>query len=171
MDTNIYGLSPALAGKTVQAKIYFNRIEFFCDHQPVGSFTRCYGKKQEIFDWTLYVSTLCKKPRALEHTRFFNQFPDLWRDYLTKTAGKERKSALQLLEEIVSDGNAELCDDTLLLAKENGRTDADSLRQCYYMISKREYRPIPLNLDSSPVMNYSPNLSVYDGLMGGEAHD
>ena len=126
--------------------------------------------KDPIFDWTLYVSTLCKKPRALENTRFFHQFPDLWKDYLIKTNGKERKSALQLLEEIVSDGNVELCDDTLLLAKENGRTDADSLRQCYYMISKRELRPTPLALESPPVMNYNPNLSVYDGLMGGEAH-
>ena len=58
-----------------------------------------------------------------------------------------------------------------VLAKENGRTDADSLRQCYYMISKREYRPAPLTLESSPVMNYDPNLSVYDELMGGEIHD
>ena len=170
IDTNKYGLSPKLAGKTVQAKIYFDKIEFYYDHMPVGSFTRCYGKKQEIFDWTLYVSTLCKKTRALENTRFFNQFPDLWKDYLIKTNGKERKSALQLLEEIVSDGNVGLCDDTLLLAKENGRTDADSLRQCYYMISQREYRPTPLILSSAPVMNYNPNLTAYDGLMGGEAH-
>ena len=170
IDTNKYGLSPKLAGKTVQAKIFFDEIEFYHDHMLVGSFARCYGKKQEIFDWTLYVSTLCKKPRALENTRFFHQFPDLWKDYLIKTNGKERKSALQLLEEIVSDGNVGLCDDTLLLAKENGRTDADSLRQCYYMISKRELRPTPLALESPPVMNYNPNLSVYDGLMGGEAH-
>ena len=97
--------------------------------------------------------------------------PELWQSHLTQTTGKERKDALQLLCEIVSDGNAEMCDDALLLAQENGRTDADSLRQCYYMISKREYHPAPLNLDSSPVMNYNPNLSVYDGLMGGEAHD
>ena len=169
IDTNKYGLSPNLAGKTVQAKIYFDKVEFYYDHTLVGSFARCYGKRQEIFDWTQYVSTLCKKPRALENTRFFKQFPDLWKEYLIKTNGKERKSALQLLEDIIYDGNVELCDDTLLLAKENGRTDADSLRQCYYMISKREYRPAPLTLGSSPVMNYDPNLSVYDELMGGES--
>ena len=33
VDTNKYGLSPTLAGKKVQAKIYFDRIEFFYDHQ------------------------------------------------------------------------------------------------------------------------------------------
>ena len=76
--------------------------------------------------------------------------------------------ALLLLSEIVRDGNAGLCDDTLVMAGECGRTDADSLRQCYYMIAKREYRPQPLRLASSaPLLNYDPSLTAYDGLTGG----
>ena len=94
----------------------------------------------------------------------------MWKEHLAKTFGQERKSALQLLEEIVSDGNTALCNDTIQLALENGRTDTDSLRQCYYMISRREYRPVPLKLDAAPVMVYDPNLSVYDSLTGGEEH-
>ena len=46
----------------------------------------------------------------------------------------------------------------------------DSLRQCYYMVAKKEYRPDPLQLTSGPMLNYNPNLSIYDGLMGGDAH-
>jgi hypothetical protein len=39
------------------------------------------------------------------------------------------------------------------------------------MIAKKEYRPEPLKmLASTPSLNYKPNLSAYDGLMGGEAH-
>ena len=58
----------------------------------------------------------------------------------------------------------------LELAAQNGRTDTDSLRQCYYMVAKKEYRPDPLRLTSGPMLNYNPNLSIYDGLMGGDAH-
>lgn len=72
---------------------------------------------------------------------------------MEQASGKERKNALQLLSEIVSDGNVSLCDDALELAGENGRTDVDSLRQCYYMIAKKEYRPNPLQLSASPVLN------------------
>lgn len=36
------------------------------------------------------------------------------------------------------------------------------------MIAKKEYRPEPLGLPGSPSLNYNPNLSVYDGLMGGD---
>ena len=38
------------------------------------------------------------------------------------------------------------------------------------MIAKKEYRPDPLKLPGSPVLNYNPNLSAYDGLTGGGAN-
>ena len=170
IDTNRYGLSPTLAGEIVQAKIFFDHIEFFHGHKAVGTFRRSYGTNVEVYDWTQYVSTLCQKPGAIEHTRFFRQMPERWQAYLAATQGRERKNALQLLNEIVSDGNAELCDDALELAVQNGRSDTDSLRQCYYMIAKKEYRPDPLKRVPGPVLNYAPNLSAYDGLMGGESY-
>ncbi|NCB24117.1 MAG: IS21 family transposase [Bacteroidia bacterium] len=170
IETNKYGLSPALSGETVQAKIFFDRVEFFHDHRPAGSYPRSYKKNDELYDWTQYMSVLCRKPGAVEHTRFFRQMPQQWQSFLVQTSGKERKNALQLLSEIVSDGNVSLAGDALELAGEHGRTDADSLRQCYYMIAKKEYRPDPLGLPGSPVLNYNPNLSVYDGLMGGDAN-
>ena len=171
VDTNRYGLSPALAGEVVQARIYYDRIEFFFDHQNIGRFRRSYRKNDELYDWTQYVSTLCKKPRAVENARFFHQFPQQWQDFLLQSQGAERKNALLLLDEMIRDGNASLCVDALELAGENGRTDADSIRQCYYMIARKEFRPNPLNLlNDTPVLNYSPNLSAYDGLMGGDCH-
>jgi hypothetical protein len=95
--------------------------------------------------------------------------PEGWRQLLGQTHGKERKSALELLSEIVRDGNAELCGDALELAAENGRTDAESIRQCYYMVARKEFRPNPLRLDNdAPPLNYAPDLSAYDTLMGGE---
>ena len=170
IETNRYGLSPTLAGEKVQAKIFYDHVEFYHDHRPVGRFPRSYKTNDEVYDWTQYMSTLCKKPGAIEHTRFFHQMPQRWQDYLASTKGKERKSALQLLSEIVADGNSEFCDDALEMAAANGRADVDSLRQCYYMIAKKEYRPDPLKLSGAPLLNYNPNLSAYDGLIGGEAH-
>lgn len=171
IDTNKYGLSPTLAGRTVQAKIFFDHVEFYHDHQPVGRFRRSYGREEELYDWTQYVSTLLRKPGAVEHTRFFKQLPQLWQELLSKSKGRERKDALRLLDEMVRDGNASVCEDTLSLAAENGRTDPDSIRQCYYMIAKKEFRPKPLELrTSAPQLCYNPNLTAYDGLTGGGSH-
>lgn len=87
---------------------------------------------------------------------------------MKNTQGNERKTALMLLNEIVSDGNVSLCDDALTLAGECGRMDTDSIRQCYYMISKAENHPKPITVSSAPTIDYTPNLTAYDGLMGGD---
>ena len=171
IDTNRYGLAPTLAGKTVQAKIFFDHVEFYHDHHPVGRYRRSYGRDEELYDWTQYVGTLLKKPGAVEHTRFFKQLPQQWQELLAQSRGRERKGALRLLDEIVRDGNAPLCEDALSMAAENGRTDPDSIRQCYYMIAKKEFRPKPLELRAStPKLRYDPNLTAYDGLTGGVSH-
>ena len=171
IDTNKYGLSPTLAGRTVQAKIFFDHVEFYHDHQPVGRFRRSYSREEELYDWTQYISTLLRKPGAVEHTRFFKQLPQLWQELLAQTRGKERKGALRLLDEMVRDGNSALCEEALSIAAENGRTDPDSIRQCYYMIAKKEFRPTPLELrTSTPQLRYNPNLTAYDSLTGGASH-
>ena len=165
-----YGLSPELTGEIVTAKVCFDRIEFYYDHQLLIAYARSYNKGEEVMDWKQYLPTLLRKPGALPHTRFFDQVPVLWQNHLRNTKGRERKTALTVLMEIVRDGNEALCDDALELAFENGRMDADSIRQCYYMISKPENYPAPLTLCTAPpLMNYQPDLTVYDGLAGGAA--
>lgn len=171
IDTNTYGLSPELAGQTAQARIYFDKVALYYEHALLKTYPRSYERNKEVLDWTQYVGALCKKPGAVEHTRFFDQLPKLWQAHLQAAQGKERKSALLLLREIVSDGNAPLCDETIALASECGRTDPDSLRQCYYMISRKEYHPRPLTLgDVTPPLHYTPNLCAYDMLSGGAPH-
>jgi hypothetical protein len=168
VDTTKYGLSPEMLDKVVQAKIYFDKIEVFYDHSLLKVFRRSYEKNGEDCDWKDYLPTLIKKPGATEHTRFFNQMPKLWQDYLKSIKGGERKSALTLLLEIVKDGNEELCDVVLEIANEYGKLDSDNIRQCYLLISKPENYLPPLELGSNPpLLNYRPDLSAYDALTGG----
>jgi hypothetical protein len=170
IDTNRYGLSPTFAGKVVQAKIFFDRVELYYDRQLLKTYDRSYGRGQEVTDWKQYLPILLRKPGAAEHTRFFDQMPKLWQTHLRNTKGNERKSALLLLSEIVRDGNESLCDDALELAGEYGRIDNDSIRQCYYLIAKPENRPVPMKLTSDPpLLNYNPDLTIYDKLMAGGA--
>ena len=168
IETNKYGLSPELNGETVNAKIFYDKIEIYHDHSLIAEYTRSYGRNEELMDWTQYIRTLCKKPGAAEHTKFFYSMPKQWQDYLSEIKGQERRSALQLLNDIVHDGNAEYCVDILTLAKQSGRSDVETVRQCYYSLLKEEKTPEPLVLLAQvPTINYNPNLSVYDGLTGG----
>lgn len=68
-------------------------------------------------------------------------------------------------------GNAEFCVDILALAQQNGRSDVDSVKQCYYSLLKEGKTPEPLDLlPQVPTLSYNPDISVYDGLTGGEAN-
>jgi hypothetical protein len=170
VDTVKYGLSPELCSKVVQVKIYFDRIEAYYERCLLKTFRRSYEKNDEVINWKEYLPVLVKKPGAVPHTRFFNQIPKLWQEHLKSASNRERKSALTVLMEIVRDGNESLCDEALELAYENGRSDADSILQCYYFISKLENHPTPIILSTEPpVSNYRPDLTVYDSLTGGAA--
>jgi len=171
IDNNKYGVSPELTGQNVQVKIYFDKIEIYFEHSLLKVYGRSYHRGEEVIDWKQYVSLLCKKPGAVEHTRFFNQLPILWQAHLRSIEGTARKSSLMLLMEIVSANNTDICDDVLKLAASYGRTDIESLRQCYYTLSQKPNNPEPLKLSvQTPTLNYSPNLSSYDNLTGGELH-
>ena len=144
IETNKYGLSPALSGETVQAKIFFDHVEFFHDHRPVGSYLRSYKKGDEVYDWTQYVSVLCKKPGATLHTRFFRQMPQRWQT-LEQISGRERKNALHCSVKLFLTAMLALCNDALELAEENGSHRCGQRPAVLLHDCKKEYRPDPLS--------------------------
>ena len=167
-DTNRYSVSPQFAGVRVQAKLWFDKIEVFHNHQRLKTFRRSYGRNEECIDWRDYMPLLMKKPHAVAETRFFDQMPKLWQRHLLQVQGSERKSALMLLNEMVQQGHDELCDEVLGLASQHGQANTESIRQCYTFITQPEFHPQPLQLAQAPTQlaNYAPDLSVYDALIG-----
>jgi len=168
IEGSTYGLSPELMENPIQAKIFYNRIELYYERSLLKTYKRSYIKGEDANDWKQYITTLYRKPGAVEHTRFFEQMPQLWQSHLKDLNSKERKSALLILMEIVADNNANLCDDVLEMAKSYGRTDHETVRQCYYKLSEKQELDDPLKLDTAvPDYHYQPDLSSYDTLTGG----
>jgi hypothetical protein len=171
VDNNKYGVSPELTGQAVEVRLSFDRVSIYYDRALLKSYERNYGVREEITDWKLYLDLLCKKPGAVEHTRFFEQLPKLWQSWLMENRGKERKSALILLREIVRDGNVALCDPVMDLAARYGKSDSESIRHYYYALSSKELVEAPVVLTSEvPLLNYQPDLSIYDGLTEGMSY-
>ena len=165
VDTNCYGVSPELCNDTAQLKIYYDKVEIYHERSLLKTYERSYSQNEDVSDWKQYVNLLCKKPGGLEHMRYFNQIPKLWREHLTQTTGKERKSALLLLSEIVQEDRLETGSQALELAKLYGRSDTESIRQCYFSLNNNENNPEPICFSlETPIANYIPNLSAYDSL-------
>ncbi|MDK2897116.1 MAG: hypothetical protein PWP04_1236 [Candidatus Atribacteria bacterium] len=45
---------------------------------------------QESMKWYPYLEVMAKRPKAIKYTRFFNELPDIWKDYL-ESQDRERK--------------------------------------------------------------------------------
>jgi len=165
VDFRYYGLSPEFGGVRVDVKIWADKVEFFYEHRLITSYARQY-EDDEVSDWRVYLNTLRRKPGALEHSRYFNQMPKLWQEHLKTTSGSERKSALTLLRDIVTDGNESLADEVLEFALEQGRSDCDSIRQCYKYLSEKDFCPPELTLERTvPRAGFEPDLFAFDSLM------
>jgi transposase len=170
VDTRQYGLSPEYAGRLASARVRYDKVALYIDDALIVTYDRLYGSDSDTGNWKQYLETWRKKPGGLEYTRYFNTMPQYWQDYLLATRGSARKSALALLTEIVNDGNDGIADDVIELAREQGRTDLDSIRQCYRFITEQEFRPHELTLsDTVPRLEFEPILTAYDALTGGES--
>lgn len=166
IDTNKYSISPDMVKETVSVKVYFDKIKVYSDRRFLVEYERMYKKNQEIFDWKQYLKLLSNKPRALEHTKFYEQLPEKWRHYLLEIDRKERKSALLLLRDIVADDNIECGETAIELSQLYGKVDVESIRQCYYglTLDNKIKEPCIISADV-PLLNYKPKLNDYDVLI------
>lgn len=171
-ETNKYGLEPKLSGCMVQAKIWYDHIDFFHDHRKIASYPRSYGRRTECLDPALYLESLVRKPNAVTETRVYDSFPGGWRQLFAESTGAERRSALELLRDMTAVSSLEICEEALQMAAANGRRDADSIRQCFERITRQELYPSPLPIHACAQLAKpdAAGLARYDGLTGGTAH-
>jgi hypothetical protein len=169
IDTNKYGIAPEYAGEKANVKVYADKIEIFVWGRKTAEYKRSYENNQEISEFQHYLNILSRKPGGIGNIRYWNSFPPVWKKYLENLETiQEKKNAVTILSEIVSDGNKAICDDILKMALERGRSDPDHIRQCYITLSKPEMKPEPTSESyDEKFSGYNPDLSGYDRLSGG----
>lgn len=168
-ETNRYGLDPGLNGAVVQAKIWYDRLEFFHDHQLIGTYSRVYGRRQESLNPAVYLKALTAKPNAVAETRFFEAFPEGWKTVLADSRGQDRRNALKLLRDMAAVSSLDTCEEALQMAADNNCRDLDSIRHCFEIITRRELYPEPLetNFSIPAAIPVNTQLQHYDRLSGG----
>lgn len=153
VEKNVYSASPKLAGQKVWVKIYCNHIEILDkDYQPVCKHIRVYGSNIRKVDWSLYLSTLRKKPRALQNTDFYQALPIQWQNLLEESLEPEK---------ILAD-----VEYMLKLNKVQYAPDIANFLEYY------DYDLLSNVVEANPkdyllLPTYNPDLSTYDRLLGG----
>lgn len=170
-ETNIYSTSPAYSGKEVILKITADKVIVMNkEYTVIVTHDRIYDKNKESIKWYPYLEIMAKRPNAIKYTGFFNELPDIWKNYIDSqnTEGK-KKTIKALMKMIEGDDEKELTNATLAIEKtiNNGVTDIDSIIATYYRIKNKDNVAInEINLkDNVPrIKAYKTDINIYDSL-------
>ena len=150
------GFFPELHDETVQAKIFYDKIEFYHDHALVVSYRRRYGKTRSL--WTgRSTSDAVQKPGAAEHTRSFRNAAVLAELSVADQRSGETKAPCSL-DDIVRDGNAEFCGIFSLSPSRTAEAMWDSEAVPYSAERRKNAEPLDL-LSQVLTLNYNPDIS------------
>lgn len=172
-ETNLYSTSPRFASQEVMIKVTADKV-ILLDKQSnvIVTHDRIYDKHKESMKWLPYLETLSKRPTAIKYTRFFNELPDIWKNYISSHDKEGKKSCIIALMRIIEDSRENGIQLSVKALKETlsaGVTDVDSLMVTYYRIKNFEsfdnaINEININKNMAPMKKYKVDINVYDSL-------
>lgn len=170
-ETNRYSTSPVYSKQEVILKITAQEVIVMNkDYKIIVIHDRIYSKNKESMKWHPYLEALAKKPNAIKYTHFFNELPDIWKNYINSQDREgKRKSIYGLMRMIEGDNKEGLINATLALEKTIGNSvyDVDSIITTYYRIKNMNnivINEINLKEDVPKVREYIPDINSYDHL-------
>ena len=102
-DRTHYSVPDRLVGKTVDIKIYSDKIEVYYNKEEICSHDRCYNHT-----WMLtldhYLKTLSYKPGALKHSLTLHQAPSRLKDIYKTYFSDDNKNFIELLLYVKNNG-------------------------------------------------------------------
>ena len=176
LETNFYSTSPSYAGEEVILKITADKV-IIMDKQfhTIVIHRRIYDRGKESMNWYPYLEVMAKRPKAIKYTRFFNELPLIWKDYLESQDKEGRKLTITALMKMMEgDDKGGLINATQALEEtlRNGVSDIDSVIATYYRIKNQGNIIKEIKVQSSlpPITEYQVDIGVYDSLYQRETY-
>ncbi len=172
-EKKLYSTAPAFAQREVWIKASANDIEILDDkYKPVQKHKRLYGEQTESINWVPYIELMAKRPNSFMFTGFFKELPQTIQAYFEQLEYQEKKSALNVLNKMVTDTDIETSVAAFSLALEEGCRDADSIWTTFYTLTTQPVIAKDIEINNPKVPNIIPfdiNMKKYDALLkGGE---
>jgi hypothetical protein len=166
-ETNRYSVSPTYAQRQVWLKVKAGEIEILDeDYRPLVKYPRLYTRNQQTINWYPYLDLLCRRPRALEYTGFFEELPHNWQTYFKECDYWQKKETLKVLRAILLKSDMETAQAALEETVKAGESTAETIMLSYRKITQ----PSPSNYEPGngiPKMAaYEIDFNAYDKLTG-----
>lgn len=173
-ETNLYSTSPVYSGDEVILKITADKVIVMNKQfKTIAVHDRIYEKNKESMKWYPYLEVMAKRPKAIKYTRFFNELPDIWRNYIDNQDTEGKKKSIKALMKMIEGDDAEgLINATKAIeeARNCGVSNIDSIIATYYRIkntNKVAINEINLKDNVPKIKEYKADISIYDSLYKG----
>ena len=130
-----------------------------------------YKKNLKLTNWNDWLKVLEAKITALEYTEFYQELPDVWKNYFRSKTSKEKKKIVSALAEMLFLGDLELATKALEYNLARDITDVSSLLITFRAFKELNKIYAELTTEELPMVPCQEaidiELSIYDKLMGG----
>lgn len=162
---NRYSVPDSLVLKSVDVKVFTDKLEIYYMNELVTSHTRLFGNQEWSINILHYVKTLNKKSGALLGSVAFNQMDNVLKTIYNLYFLNEPKQFIELLN-IVSDHDISAIKKTIdILIKKQIEINIDNIKM---ILNRNDYvaPKITSNMQSEIVENSKKNLAMYDMIIG-----
>lgn len=171
-EGNEYSVLPSVSNEEVWLKVFVDKIEILNEnYERLTSHKRMYKKNLKLTNWKDWLKVLETKITALEYTEFYQELPNIWKNYFGSKAPKEKKKIVSALAVMLFQGELELATKALEYNLARNITDVSSLLTTFRAF--KEPNKIYAELTTEELIMVpcqeaiDIELSIYDKLMGG----
>jgi transposase len=166
-----YDVPRAYPGERLILKVYWDRLEILSeDLKLLGEHGRPYSAQETHIDWLSHLDLYRRKPRALAYSSYLDYLPQDLQDYFLNREGSLRRQRIELVIELLKSGYTilEIATAIAIAAQKGIEHDAGGVRHLLYRQTHRHLpETLPDTYTPAAVVNYAPDISVYDRLTRG----
>lgn len=143
------------------------------EYNEIISHDRIYEKGKESMKWYPYLKTMSKRPNAIKYTSFYNELPNIWKDYISNQTPEEKKKTIKMLMKMIEGEEKEDIANATIAIEETikkGITDIDSIYLTYYRLKNKDAdainakNEINIKFPVPKITTYKTNINIYDTL-------
>ena len=164
---NRYSVPDYLVLKTVDVKIFIDKLEIFYNNNLVASHTRLYGNQEWSIDILHYTKTLSRKPGALLGSLAFEQMHSSLKEIYHNFFQEKPKAFIELLEVIGNYDIASVQNTINILTQKSIEVNIENIKM---ILNRRDdivkTTSSKSNLQEEIEENSKRHLSLYDSIIG-----
>ena len=164
---NHYSVPDYLVLKTVDVKIFLDKLEIFYNNKLVATHKRLYGNQEWNIEIMHYVKTLSRKPGALRGSVAFEQMNSSLKEIYHNFFENESKSFIELLELVGTHDIASIENTIRILAQKSISVNTENIKM---ILNRNKDTTIVSNSKSDmqrQIEEHSKrHLSMYDEIIG-----